>query len=95
MVSVAYRTLVADDAPSPRSIWRECSVRQFHWISVGMVIAGVLLAVLAAALPLDPFWILAGAMLGISGVVKLVVLRLWRELAQPGQGRTSLIHRER
>ena len=49
-----------------------------------MVAAGLVVAVLALVLPLDPFWILGGAMLVISGVVKLVVLHLWRELVQPG-----------
>jgi predicted branched-subunit amino acid permease len=58
-------------------------VRQFHWISVGMVVAGVLLAALTIALPLDRFWLLAGSMLILSGAVKLVILRLWRELVQP------------
>lgn len=48
-----------------------------------MVAAGVLLAALTLALPLDRFWLLAGAMLILSGAVKLVILRLWRELVQP------------
>lgn len=47
-----------------------------------MVVAGVLLAALTLALPLDRFWLLAGAMLILSGAVKLVILRLWRELVQ-------------
>lgn len=58
-------------------------MRHFHWISVGMVVAGVLLAALAVALPLDRFWVLAGAMLILSGGVKLVILRLWSGLVQP------------
>lgn len=95
MVPVTQRVPVADGNLLPHSIGRECFVRHFHWISIAMVIAGVVLAVLAVALPLDRFLILLGAMLVISGVVKLVVLRLWRELVQPGQGPSPLGRRGR
>lgn len=54
-----------------------------------MVVAGVLLVALTLALPLDRFWVLAGAMLILSGAVKLVILRLWRELVQPTPATTS------
>lgn len=54
-----------------------------------MVVAGVLLAALALALPLDRFWVLGGAMLILSGVVKIVILHLWRELVQPATATTS------
>ena len=70
-------------------------MRHYRWVSIGMVAAGLVVAVLAVVLPLDPFWILGGGMLVISGVVKLVVLHLWRELVQPGQAPAPSTPRKR
>ena len=60
-----------------------------------MVVAGFLVVGLALAVPLDAFWILGGAMLVISGVVKMVILHLWRELVQPEQAASPIGQRER
>lgn len=56
------------------------AVRYFHWVAVAMVVVGVVGAVSAVALRFDPLLVLIGAMLVISGAVKLVMLRMWRDL---------------
>ncbi len=53
-----------------------------------MVGAGLLGAIVAVVLRLDPFIALGGVMLAMSGVVKMVMLHLWRELP-PSQSRSS------
>lgn len=53
-----------------------------------MIVAGVVVALAALIVPLDAFWILGGAMLAFSGVVKVIILHLWREMGQPQQAAT-------
>jgi hypothetical protein len=60
-----------------------------------MVATGLVVAVLAVVLALDPFWALGGAMLVISGAVKLVMLHLWRGIAQPDQAPSPAVPRKR
>jgi hypothetical protein len=60
-------------------------VRHFRWISIGMIVAGVVVMALAWLVPLDAFWILGGGMLVFSGIVKVIILHLWREMGQPQQ----------
>lgn len=55
-------------------------MRHFRWISIGMIVAGLVVIALALLLPLDAFWIVGGAMLIFSGVVKVIILHLWREM---------------
>lgn len=70
-------------------------MRHFRWISIGMVASGLIVAALAVVLPLDPFWALGGIMLSVSGVIKLVMLHLWRELGRPGQAASTVAPRKR
>ncbi len=48
-----------------------------------MIVVGLLGAIVAVVLRLDPFLALGGVMLAVSGLVKIVMLRLWRELGPP------------
>ncbi|MBA2518636.1 MAG: hypothetical protein H0V24_03135 [Chloroflexia bacterium] len=48
-----------------------------------MIVVGLLGAIVAVGLRLDPFLALGGVMLAVSGLVKIVMLRLWRELGPP------------
>lgn len=48
-----------------------------------MIVAGLAVIALALLLPLDAFWIVGGAMLAFSGVVKVIMLYLWREIGHP------------
>lgn len=59
---------------------------RYLWISsVVMVIAGVACVLARLAGLLDPIAIILGAMLVWSGIVKLIVLRVWRtSLHRPG-----------
>ena len=57
-------------------------VRHFRWISIGMIVAGVVVMALALLVPLDAFWLLGGGMLIFSGIVKVIILHLWREMGQ-------------
>ncbi len=57
-------------------------VRHFRGISIGMIVAGVVVMALALLVPLDAFWILGGGMLTFSGIVKVIILHLWREMGQ-------------
>ena len=63
-------------------------MRHFRRISFGMIAAGVVVMALALLVPLDAFWILGGGMLVFSGIVKVVILHLWRELGQPPRAAT-------
>lgn len=54
-----------------------------------MVVAGLLVAIAAVVLKLDPFVVLGGVMLAISGIVKMVILHLWRELVPTQQASSS------
>lgn len=58
-------------------------MRHFRWIAIGMIVAGLVVIALAFLVPLDAFWIVGGAMLAFSGVVKVIMLYLWREIGNP------------
>jgi uncharacterized membrane protein HdeD (DUF308 family) len=59
---------------------------RYLWISsVTMVVAGIVCIVARALGLLDPIATILGAMLVWSGVVKIIVLRVWRtSLHRPG-----------
>lgn len=50
-------------------------------LSIAMVALGALTVVAAAAAPLSPAWTLAGLLLALAGIVKVVVVALWRGVA--------------
>jgi membrane protein implicated in regulation of membrane protease activity len=57
-------------------------VHHLHRLSLVITLLGAA-ALLAGALgPLSPVWTLVGLMLIVAGVVKLVVVYLWRNVAQ-------------
>lgn len=59
-----------------------------------MVAAGLLAAVVALGLRLDPFIVIGGVMLAVSGAIKLVMLRLWREIGPPAAASSTTSHRQ-
>ncbi len=58
-------------------------MRHIRWISVLMTVAGAVLAAAGLALPLDPMWTLVGLLLLWAGIVKVIVVALWRNLGTP------------
>ena len=56
-------------------------MRHLRSISVLMVLAGLALLGVAAALDLSPAWGLTGLLLAWAGGVKVLVVYLWRGLA--------------
>lgn len=54
-----------------------------------MLVAGVIAIIAGLALRLDPFVVLGGIMLVVSGGVKMVMLRLWRGLTPGGTQATA------
>jgi uncharacterized membrane protein HdeD (DUF308 family) len=54
-------------------------------VSLLIALAGVAVLLLAPVAGLDATWVLVGLLLVVAGVVKVVVVRLWRNLADgPG-----------
>jgi hypothetical protein len=47
------------------------------WLSWTLTFAGITTLSAAAALNLNPVFVLAGFMLVLTGIVKIVVIRLW------------------
>ena len=58
-----------------------------------MVALGVIVTVAGVGLRLDPMLVLIGVMLAISGAVKLVMVRLWRELPPGDRSPRPLLRR--
>ncbi len=58
-------------------------MRHIRWISVLMTVAGFVLTAAGLALSLDPMWILVGLLLLWAGIVKVIVVALWRNLGTP------------
>lgn len=52
-------------------------------VSLLMVAVGLVLCLAGVALGLGPVWTLAGLLLAWAGLVKLVVVHLWRGVANP------------
>ena len=63
--------------PTPQSRTR---VRHIRWISVLMAVAGLVLVAASLALSLEPLWVLVGLLLFWAGIVKVIVVALWRNL---------------
>lgn len=55
-------------------------MRHLRSLSVVMTAAGLLILLLALLADLGPTWGLVGLLLAWAGLVKLVVVRLWRDL---------------
>jgi len=55
-------------------------VRHLRSVSVAMTAAGVILLLAAVLLDLGATWTLVGLLLAWAGVVKVIVVRLWRNL---------------
>lgn len=58
-------------------------MRHLRSVSLLLVVAGLLLVVAARLLPLGATWLLTGLLLAWAGIVKLVVVYLWRGVANP------------
>lgn len=58
-------------------------MRHLRSLSLLMVVAGALLLAAGRFLPLGPAWVLTGLLLVWAGVVKMVVVQLWRGVANP------------
>jgi membrane protein implicated in regulation of membrane protease activity len=56
-------------------------VHHLRNLSIAMVALGVLAVVAAAVGSLSPTWTLAGLLLALAGIVKVVVVALWRGVA--------------
>lgn len=60
-------------------------MRHLRSLSTALAVAGIAALILAPLAGLDPTWTLVGLLLAVAGVVKLVVVFLWRDLnAGPG-----------
>ena len=59
-------------------------MRHLRSLSVAMTVAGLVLLLASALLGLGASWTLVGLLLAWAGAVKVVVVRLWRGLANPG-----------
>jgi hypothetical protein len=55
-----------------------------------LVVAGLLLMIGGPLLSLSPTWTLTGLLLAWAGVVKVIVVRLWRGIAGSGGAETGL-----
>lgn len=75
-----WRGNVATDRVSAR---RGVSVRRLWPLSLVLLAAGIALIVGGSVLSLGPTWVLAGLLLFWAGVVKVVVVHLWRGVANP------------
>lgn len=56
-------------------------MRHLRSVSVLLVVVGLVLLAAASLLDLQPTWALIGALLVVAGIVKVVVVVLWRGLA--------------
>ena len=55
-------------------------MRHLRSVSLLITLAGILLVIATPLLPLDMTWLLVGLLLAWAGIVKLVVVALWRNL---------------
>ena len=58
-------------------------MRHLRSISVLLVVVGLLVMGVSGLLSLGPTWLLTGLLLTWAGLVKLVVVALWRGIANP------------
>jgi len=59
-------------------------VRHLRSVSVLFVLLGVAVLAASLALQLNPTWTLTGLLLAWAGIVKVVVVHLWRGIAAAG-----------
>lgn len=59
-------------------------MRYLHITSWAMTAVGAAISLLGMLLSLDVLWLLAGILLAITGVVKIVMLAIWTRLARLG-----------
>jgi hypothetical protein len=59
-------------------------LRQLRSVSFLLVLAGLALIPVALLLDLSPTWTLTGLLLVWAGIVKVVVVHLWRGIAASG-----------
>ena len=59
-------------------------MRHLRSVSFAITVAGAVVLAAGIALSLDPTWVLVGLLLAWGGVVKLIVVRLWRHLTPSG-----------
>jgi hypothetical protein len=64
-------------------------MRRLHSLSLLLTLGGILLVAIAVALDLPPGVTLAGILLAWAGIVKVIVVALWRGVASldPKDGR--------
>lgn len=58
-------------------------MRLIRWISAIMTLAGIALVAGALAFSPDPMWTLVGLLLFWAGIVKVIVVAIWRNLGAP------------
>lgn len=59
-------------------------MRHLRSASVILVLVGLALLLAAVALDLSPTWMLSGLLLAWAGIVKVVVVYLWRGISADG-----------
>lgn len=64
-------------------------MHSLRWVSILLFVAGLLLMAAGSLFSLDPGWTLTGLLLAWAGLVKVIVVRLWRGIAAPGGAETS------
>ncbi len=57
-------------------------MRHLHYVSLVLLIGGVLLTIVGIVVSLPPLWTLSGLLLAIAGGVKVAVVYLWRNVLQ-------------
>lgn len=60
-------------------------MRHLRSLSVLLFLVGVVLLVGSPLLSLSPTWTLTGLLLAWAGLIKVVVVRLWRGIAAPAR----------
>lgn len=59
-------------------------MKYLHLTSWIMTVLGLIIAIAARILDIDPMWFLAGVMLAWAGFVKIAVVQIWAKLARLG-----------
>lgn len=65
-------------------LFENVSMRHLMIISVGFVLLGILWMLVVWTSSIDSIWVIPGAFLIISGVIKMVAVQVWIRVAKLG-----------
>ena len=83
MAGITFRSdCLVPSLPTMPSPLEFAALHHLNRLSLAIVVLGILTLAAASVASLSPFWTLIGLMLLVAGIVKVVIVLLWRFVGQ-------------